>query len=63
MIKSVESAQRPTMVASATISIGGQSKIMYEYLDRNGVTPRIIASNGKDNFGYNPSKYNIIQTR
>lgn len=37
------------------------AKIMYEYLNKNGVRPRIISSNGKDNYGYNPAKYNIIQ--
>ena len=33
----------------------------YNYLKQEGINARIIASGGKTNFGYDTSKYNIIQ--
>ncbi len=37
------------------------AKAMYSYLESQGVKARIIVSDGKDCFGYNSNKYNIIQ--
>lgn len=37
------------------------AKAMYSYLKGQGVTPRIIASGGKENYQYDVKKFNIIQ--
>lgn len=37
------------------------AKAMYSYLESQGVSPRIIVSNGRECFGYNEKKYNILQ--
>ncbi len=36
------------------------AKIMYDYLNSNGIKPRIICSNASENYGYNNKKYDII---
>ena len=38
------------------------AKIMYEYLENNGVRPRIICSGARKNYGYDEKKYRIIQS-
>lgn len=37
------------------------AKAMYSYLKNQGITPRIIASGGKENYQYDVKKFDIIQ--
>lgn len=37
------------------------AKAMYSYLKGQGVIPRLVVSNGKENYKYDVKKYNIIQ--
>ncbi len=36
------------------------AKIMYDYLKANGVKPRILCNNAKENYGFNEEKYDIV---
>ena len=36
------------------------AKIMYDYLSSNGVKPRILCNNSKENYGFDEKKYDIV---
>lgn len=39
------------------------AKAMYSYLKGQGIAPRIVVSDGKENYQYDVQKYNIIQAK